>query len=168
MKKVLPDHVGIKASGGIKTYEQAMAMIEAGANRIGTSAGISILTPTNPHNINGPSIDNMFFQLKIDIPEPFRISETIEQREYLINGELKIWTGALNPVLSPVFLKQGNEFKQKVIGSTPLLTSKESLEALDAAVKAYDLGHGLWPTMSVTDRIEHVENFLESMRINTQ
>ncbi len=49
MKRVLPDHVGIKASGGIKTYEQAMAMIEAGANRIGTSAGISILTPTNPH-----------------------------------------------------------------------------------------------------------------------
>ncbi len=104
------------------------------------------------------------FPTESSIPEPFKISETIEQREYLINGELKIWTGSLNPVLSPVFLKQGNEYKQKVIGSTPLLTSKESLEALDAAVKAYDLGHGLWPTKSVTDRIEHVENFLESMR----
>lgn len=46
MKKVLPDHVGIKASGGIKTYEQAVGMIQAGADRIGTSAGISILTPT--------------------------------------------------------------------------------------------------------------------------
>ena len=47
MKKVLPDHVGIKASGGIKTYEQAIGMIQAGADRIGTSAGISILN-TNP------------------------------------------------------------------------------------------------------------------------
>lgn len=47
MKRALPNHVGIKASGGIKTYEQAIAMIEAGANRIGTSTGISILTPTN-------------------------------------------------------------------------------------------------------------------------
>jgi len=47
MKKVLPAHVGIKASGGIKSYEQATALIEAGATRIGTSAGISILTPTN-------------------------------------------------------------------------------------------------------------------------
>jgi deoxyribose-phosphate aldolase len=46
MKKSVPDHVGIKASGGIKTYEQALSMIEAGATRIGTSAGKSILTPT--------------------------------------------------------------------------------------------------------------------------
>lgn len=44
MKKTLPSNVGIKASGGIKTYEQAIAMISAGANRIGTSTGISILT----------------------------------------------------------------------------------------------------------------------------
>ena len=46
MKKSLPAHVGIKASGGIKTYEQAISMIEAGATRIGTSAGNAILTPT--------------------------------------------------------------------------------------------------------------------------
>ncbi len=32
----------IKASGGIKTKEQALAMIEAGASRIGTSSGIAI------------------------------------------------------------------------------------------------------------------------------
>jgi deoxyribose-phosphate aldolase len=47
MKKTLPAHVGIKASGGIKTHEQAIAMINAGASRIGTSAGISILTSTS-------------------------------------------------------------------------------------------------------------------------
>ena len=45
MKKYLPFNVGIKASGGIKTYEQAVAMIQAGANRIGASAGKTILTP---------------------------------------------------------------------------------------------------------------------------
>jgi deoxyribose-phosphate aldolase len=43
MKKNLPPTVGIKASGGIKTREQALAMIEAGATRIGTSSGVSIL-----------------------------------------------------------------------------------------------------------------------------
>ena len=43
MRKNLPQTVGIKASGGIKTYEQAKALIEAGADRIGTSSGISIL-----------------------------------------------------------------------------------------------------------------------------
>lgn len=44
MKKNLPPTVGIKASGGIKTLSQAAAMIEAGASRIGTSSGISIVT----------------------------------------------------------------------------------------------------------------------------
>lgn len=34
---------GVKASGGIRDYETAMAMIEAGANRIGASAGIAIV-----------------------------------------------------------------------------------------------------------------------------
>lgn len=107
---------------------------------------------------------NCVFSTEDTIPEHFKIQQPIDQREYLINGELKTWTGNLNPVLSPVCIKKNNELKQQVIGNTPLLTSKESLEALDAAVKAYDLGHGLWPTMSVTERIEHVEKFLEAMR----
>ncbi len=98
------------------------------------------------------------------IPEQFKIADPIDQREYLIDGELKIWNGSLNPVLSPVVIKEGDTLKQKNIGSTPLLTSKESLAALDAAVKAYDHGHGVWPTMSVTERIDHVENFLGKMR----
>src|SRR5688500_10288269 len=98
------------------------------------------------------------------IPNEFRIPEPIDQREYLIDGELKTWTGNLNPVLSPVCIRVGSELQQQVIGHTPLLTSKESLEALDAAVKAYDLGHGMWPTKSVTERIEHVEKFLVAMR----
>ena len=46
MKKVLPSHVGIKASGGIRTRELALAMIEAGANRIGTSSGLTIIATT--------------------------------------------------------------------------------------------------------------------------
>jgi glyceraldehyde-3-phosphate dehydrogenase (NADP+) len=98
------------------------------------------------------------------IPDQFQIKQPIEQREYLINGILKVWDGNLNPVLSPVFVRKEKSYEQKTIGSTPLLTTKESMEALDAAVKAYDLGHGLWPTMSVTDRIDHVERFLKAMR----
>ena len=39
----LPKHVKIKASGGIKTREQALALIEAGADRIGTSQGMKII-----------------------------------------------------------------------------------------------------------------------------
>lgn len=48
MRSVLPPEVGIKASGGIKTREQALQMIEAGADRLGTSSGITIVESTNP------------------------------------------------------------------------------------------------------------------------
>lgn len=42
MRELLPSNVGIKASGGIKTYEQAVELITAGADRLGTSSGIEI------------------------------------------------------------------------------------------------------------------------------
>jgi deoxyribose-phosphate aldolase len=47
MRKNLPSHVRIKASGGIKTFEQAVNLINAGADRIGTSSGVSIIKSTN-------------------------------------------------------------------------------------------------------------------------
>ena len=43
MREVVGDKLGVKAAGGIRTYADAVAMIEAGANRIGTSAGIEII-----------------------------------------------------------------------------------------------------------------------------
>ena len=43
MRKTVGPEIGVKAAGGIRTYADAMAMIEAGASRIGASAGIAIL-----------------------------------------------------------------------------------------------------------------------------
>lgn len=43
MKEAVGDHAQIKASGGIHSYDEAMAMIAAGATRIGASAGLAIL-----------------------------------------------------------------------------------------------------------------------------
>ncbi len=43
MRAALPSSVGIKAAGGIKNLETAVAMIKAGADRIGTSSGVAIL-----------------------------------------------------------------------------------------------------------------------------
>lgn len=44
MRETVKTDLGVKASGGIRTYEDAQAMIEAGANRIGASQGINIVT----------------------------------------------------------------------------------------------------------------------------
>lgn len=42
MRKTVGDTMGVKASGGIRDKEKAMEMVEAGANRLGTSATIAI------------------------------------------------------------------------------------------------------------------------------
>lgn len=46
MKQVVGDKALIKASGGVRSREQAEAMIAAGASRIGTSAGVAIISST--------------------------------------------------------------------------------------------------------------------------
>jgi deoxyribose-phosphate aldolase len=43
MRRHLPAHIRIKASGGVRDYAFAMQLIEAGATRIGTSSGIAII-----------------------------------------------------------------------------------------------------------------------------
>ena len=43
MRKTVGPAIGVKAAGGIRTYQDALAMIKAGASRIGASAGIAIL-----------------------------------------------------------------------------------------------------------------------------
>lgn len=43
IRSLLPETMQVKASGGIKTREQAQAFIDAGASRIGTSSGVTIV-----------------------------------------------------------------------------------------------------------------------------
>lgn len=49
MHDTVHQKIKIKASGGIRSYEKALAMIKAGANRIGTSSSIQIITEQNEH-----------------------------------------------------------------------------------------------------------------------
>ncbi|MFW6136011.1 MAG: deoxyribose-phosphate aldolase [Chloroflexota bacterium] len=43
MRETVAPEIGVKAAGGIHSYQEALAMIEAGANRIGASAGVRIV-----------------------------------------------------------------------------------------------------------------------------
>jgi deoxyribose-phosphate aldolase len=43
MRKVVGDAIGVKAAGGIRSYSDAVAMVRAGASRIGTSSGTRII-----------------------------------------------------------------------------------------------------------------------------
>ena len=48
MRKTVKDHVKIKASGGVNTFEKAIKYIQAGADRIGTSSGVAIINNQEP------------------------------------------------------------------------------------------------------------------------
>src|SRR5690348_17085205 len=94
-----------------------------------------------------------------EIPAEYDLSEEVNQRTYLSNGEMKLWEGDVHEVYSPVCIRTPEGLKRKRIGTYPVCTEKEAFEALDAAMAAYDNGRGKWPTMSVGDRISCVEVF---------
>ena len=102
---------------------------------------------------------NSIFVEEHEIPEAFRLETELHQREYLSNGAMHPWDGEVHTVVSPVCIKTPAGLQRKVIGTYPLCNEKEAMEALDAAVAAYNNGRGEWPTMSVADRITHVEKF---------
>ncbi|OQD43296.1 NADP-dependent glyceraldehyde-3-phosphate dehydrogenase [Croceivirga radicis] len=95
------------------------------------------------------------------IPEEFQIKEQKHQRHYLVNGELRAWNGATTEVISTI--SSTEDYQPTILGSIPDMGEKEALDALDAALKAYDQGQGLWPTMKVKDRIECMETFVKKM-----
>ncbi|MFN8276156.1 MAG: NADP-dependent glyceraldehyde-3-phosphate dehydrogenase [Chitinophagales bacterium] len=98
--------------------------------------------------------------LSIDqIPAQYRVVPE-EQRTYLKDGVLVRWEGGMKEVYSPVAV-DGKPF---YLGAHPMLTGAEALSALDAAVKAYDLGRGAWPTMTVAQRIDHLLHFTRKMK----
>lgn len=109
-----------------------------------------------------PNLESLF-PSEADIPVEFNLTETIEQREYLVNGEMRQWHGNTQDVWSPVYVKTANGLEQKRIGSYPITDATDAMEVLYAAVKAYDNGRGEWPAMSVAQRIECVEKFTQKM-----
>ena len=103
------------------------------------------------------------FPTEEQIPTEFNLTEPIEQREYLVNGEMRAWAGKTQDVWSPVYVRTANGLEQKRIGSYPITDPADAMEVLDAAVKAFNNGRGEWPMMSVSQRIDAVEKFTQKM-----
>jgi glyceraldehyde-3-phosphate dehydrogenase (NADP+) len=95
------------------------------------------------------------------IPELYNISSPILADQYLINGKLKTWSGDMSDVNSTI--SSTEDYKPTFLGSVPNLEEGQGLEALDAALDAYDQGKGLWPTMRVSERIDCMETFVKKM-----
>lgn len=108
---------------------------------------------------------SMLFPILDEIPVEHRLDGRIDQRVWLVNGQLQHWDGPYATVLSPVCARDPatGEVGQIEIGSYPRMGEAESDAALDAAVAGYDNGRGEWPVMTVAGRIECMEKFVRSM-----
>ncbi len=112
------------------------------------------------------SIENKLKTLFVSehqIPDEYRLGDFIHQKEYLLDGQMRSWEGDMHDVYSPICIEEDGSYKRKLIGSYPVCTEKEALDAMDAAVNAYNNGRGEWPTMSVAERIKCVERFTVKM-----
>ena len=98
-----------------------------------------------------------------EIPAAYDLTQPIEQKEYLVNGEMRQWKGKTQDVWSPIYVKTDKGFEQKRIGSYPITDAADAMEVLYAGVKAYSNGRGEWPSMTVAQRIECVEKFTQKM-----
>ena len=103
------------------------------------------------------------FPVSGQIPKEYDLTQPIEQKEYLVNGEMRQWKGKTQDVWSPIYIKTDKGFEQKRIGSYPITDAADAMEVLYAGVKAYSNGRGEWPSMTVSQRIECVEKFTQKM-----
>jgi deoxyribose-phosphate aldolase len=53
MRRVIGPDMGVKASGGVRDFEDAQSMVQAGATRLGASAGVKIVQGQLESNGNG-------------------------------------------------------------------------------------------------------------------
>ena len=90
----------------------------------------------------------------------------VSSKSYLINGKISDWNGPMANVYSNIHLEKSADGKLEptLIGSVPDMQSEIAVEALNAAVKAFARGQGLWPTMKVKDRMACVEKFADQMK----
>jgi len=98
----------------------------------------------------------------MNIPKQYKIDEIIDQNTYLVDGQLKIWSGETADVFSTI--SSTEIYKPTLLGRIPQLSEVEAHEALDAAYSAFNKGKGLWPTMKVANRIICMEKFVGQMK----
>ncbi|MFM2136794.1 MAG: hypothetical protein RL021_2194 [Bacteroidota bacterium] len=121
--------------------------------------------PSSPSGLQTGGIANtVLFPVHEAIPESFRLSQPVEQREYLVDGEIRKWNGPVADVFSPIHLSENGSLRQVRIGSQPVMDRAAALDALDAALRSYDEGRGEWATMKVRQRIEAMIRFAKGMK----
>ena len=98
------------------------------------------------------------------IPEAYQIKSPLTLSQFVIEGQLKHWSGPTAEVRSTIQTVNGDGVMQEtLVGHVPQMGEKEAVQALKSACEAYDRGRGQWPTMKVGERIKCMEQFVVQM-----
>lgn len=99
-----------------------------------------------------------------DIPSDVALTGPLVCREYLLDGELRVWDGPMQEVFAPIFVDAGHGPARQLLGSCPVHDAETGEAALEAACAAYDQGLGHWPNLPPEARMACVEDFCRRMR----
>lgn len=116
-----------------------------------------------------PPVARFRFPDRASVPEVFLHHDgagSASIRHVLIDGELLPWAGRYADVISAIRVHDRPDGPPEplCLGQAPMMDAASALRALAAAKLAYGGGTGLWPSLSIAERIDHVERFLSAMR----
>lgn len=97
------------------------------------------------------------------VPDQFKINIPLNQDQFLIDGKLEDWQGDFENVYSPIYFETDGKISN-LIGSYPLMNAETALKAMESAVEAYDFGNGIWPRMTIEERIACMNKFVFLMK----
>ncbi len=108
---------------------------------------------------------NLTFPSVSDLPDSMRVDAEALSRRWFCDGQIRVWDGPTEPVLSPVCVRDAaGALTRVVVGHEPKLDAAAAKDALAAATRAWNEGRGEWPSMRVAGRIGALETFVTGMR----
>lgn len=103
-----------------------------------------------------------------DVASSLAIDRRLPSAAYLIDGQVIDFSGDVEPVMSAIAVRDGAELRRIQIGVEARLGEPEAHAAVDAATRAWAHGSGAWPTMTVAERIAHLERFAAELEQRTE
>ena len=113
-----------------------------------------------------PSFASLFPDAS-QVPAKFRVDPAAHTPRWLVDGELRAFTGPSKPVTSRIATRTGTSLAPTVLGHEAMLTQAEAKLAVDAALRAWNGSEGEWPTASVDARVAAVERFAKEVEART-
>jgi glyceraldehyde-3-phosphate dehydrogenase (NADP+) len=90
----------------------------------------------------------------------------IDGKFVFMNGVIEPWAKESDEVSSPILDSQTGE--RIVIGSMSRMSEADALNVMASAKKAWNHGQGIWPQMTMNDRIKTIENIVSSLKLKRE